>query len=706
MMNQVATLCAFMTKKPRSSSSRWLALAAVVVTFSPILAFSKTKKAAPAAVELPQEEMPVLKAIPVVEEKAPPAHGPNILFIIADDLNDWVGWLGGHPLARTPNMDRLAGMGIRFTNAHCSYALCNASRTSLMTGTNPWTNGVFGNEQDWRRSVQLIGKLTLPEFMQKSGYFSAAAGKVFHASHGGPEGRLTGWHGGRRGFELDEAWQERFPESGVQMPDLPVHTGQNLNGMNIWHWDWGVIDKNVDDMDDAKVAAWTAAALQQTRDRSAFLSIGFYHPHAPWYAPRKYFDMFPLETIQLPEVKEDDLDDIPEIAKAYLKGENFHKQILAKDLWKQAVQAYLACIAFTDDMLGRVLEAVEKSPQKDNTIIVFTSDHGWYLGQKQRWHKGGLWEEGTHIPLTIYAPGITHPGSVSSQPVSLVDLYPTITDLAGLKKPDHLDGESLLPLLKDPLAIRQRPAITATGGEEKAGYAIRSDRWRYIRYSDGSEELYDHQADPHEWTNLAKSADPAVIASLAAFLPKTWQSAHRPLRDVQSSGGADGSTSYSFIGGDSFDASASPNITGRGLDLELEFDYNPKFDRDSTLMGQGDAQLGWCLHIVDGKPAFTINYDGLHTTLKGDDDMPAGHVELRALMGLDGTLAMAITGAAKEIRGFAPMEDGFPREPAKGMSVGESFGPLPAKDFPNSSPFDGNIFRAVLHLLPATPPTS
>ena len=696
-----------MRKFIRVNPARWLAVVAVALTLLPVPAFTKTKKVAHKTANKPVAPAPepvVPKAIPVVETEAPPAHGPNVLFIIADDLNDWVGWMGGHPQARTPNMDRLAKMGMRFTNAHCNYALCNASRTSLLTGAQPWKSGVFGNEQDWRHSIQLAGKPTLPEFMQASGYYTEAGGKIFHASHGGPEGRLTGWHGGRRGFELDSAWKERFPEMGVQMPDAPVHTGQNLNGLNIWHWDWGTIDAKVDDMDDAKVAAWAAQALNQPRDRSFFLGVGFYHPHAPWYAPKKYFDMFPLDQIKLPEVKADDLDDVPEIAKGYLKGENFHKQVLDKGVWKQAVQAYLACIAFTDEMLGRVLDAVENSPQKDNTIIVFTSDHGWYLGQKQRWHKGGLWEEATHVPLTIYAPGVTTSGSVSNQPVSLVDIYPTIADLTGTTKPAHLDGESLLPLIKDPASLRKHPVVTATGGEDKAGYAVRTDRWRYIRYSDGSEELYDHQTDPHEWTNLAKTSGATVIPALAKFIPSTWQNAHRPMTEVQPTQGADGGISYTFISGDSFDAATSPDITHRGLDVELEFDYNPQTDKDGTLMGQGNARLGWCVHIVDGKPAFTINYDGLHTTLKGDESLPVGHVELRALMGLDGSLALGGTGLNQEVRGYAPMEDGFPRKPDQGLSIGQSFGPLPPKTFPNSSPFDGNIFRAVLHLLPAAAP--
>ncbi len=221
-----------------------LALPACCLVLVPTVAFSAVKKMKPATSPVPGA---VPRAIPVVGRELAAGNGPNILFIILDDLNDWCGPLGGNPQARTPNLDRLARSGMTFTNAHCAYALCNPSRTALLSGVSPWNSGVWGNEQDWRHSVRLAGKPTLPEYFQAQGWFSAASGKIFHASHGGPEGRLTGWHGGRRGFELDHAWNERLPGPGVQIPDLPVHTGQNFNGLDIWHWDWGAIDRADDD---------------------------------------------------------------------------------------------------------------------------------------------------------------------------------------------------------------------------------------------------------------------------------------------------------------------------------------------------------------------------------------------------------------------------------------------------------------------------
>ncbi|RBP35840.1 arylsulfatase A-like enzyme [Roseimicrobium gellanilyticum] len=653
--------------------------------------------------------------IPVAPALAPPpkarplrTKGPNVVFIIADDLNDWVGWMGGHPQSRTPNMDRLAHAGMRFTNAHCAFSLCNPSRTALFTGMWPWQSGVYGNEQDWRKSIQVQGKPTLPEYFRDTGFLTAAGGKVFHANHGGPEGRLTGWHGGRRGFEQDGVWDMRFPSPGVQIPDLPVHVGQNFNGLNIWHWDWGGIDVPDNETDDGKVVSWAEKFLQQDHGNAFFLTVGLYRPHSPWYAPRQYFTERPLMDVTLPQVKADDLNDIPEVAKGYIKGaENNHRRILEKNLWPSAVRAYLANVSFCDAMVGRVLDALDRSPHKKDTIIVFTSDHGWYLGEKQRWHKGGLWEEGTRVPLVIVAPGITQPEAVSNEPVSLVDLYPTLCDLVGIQKPAHLGGESLLPLLKDPEAKRSRPAFTFAGTEEKQSYSARTDRWRYIRYANGAEELYDHQNDPHEWTNLLFAAAPSPDAVAAAetlrkTLPTAWASAYRKQGDVRVDAGADGSVTYWYQSGDSFSADDSPDIKERALEIEMVFDYDPAVDRDSTILSQGGPQLGFAVHCLDGKLAFTVNYDGLRTTLKSTEPLPAGRVIYRGLFALDGTLAFSATGLKEEARGYAPMEGGFPRKPNQGLQVAQSFGVLDRESFPNSTPFDGAIHHLRYTLLPGS----
>ena len=623
------------------------------------------------------------------------AYGkPNVLFIIADDLRLL-------PQAKTPNMDRLAKLGMRFTNAHCNFALCNPSRTSLLTGMLPASSGVFGNEQDWRRSVQIAGKPTLPEHFKASGYLTAAAGKIFHANHGGPEGRLAGWHGGRRGFELDAAWDQRFPRAGVQIPDLPVHTGQNFNGLNIWHWDWGTIPVEDDKTDDGQCVSFAADFLGKKQKKPFFLALGLYRPHSPWYVPQKYFDLFPLESITLPEVKENDLDDVPEAAKGHLKGENVHQTLLKANKWKEAVQAYLANVAFCDAMLGQVLDAVEKGPNAKNTIIVFTSDHGWYLGEKQMWHKGKLWEEATHIPLTIVAPNVTKPETSSNQPAALIDLYPTLCDLTGVKAPEHLDGTSLKPLLADPAATREKPAITTSGGGKNASYAARDARWRYIRYADGSEELYDHDADPHEWTNLASAPEHAAIkSSLAAHFPAEFKVAQRPVAEVVPAPSPAGSVDLSLMPGDELSAADSPKIQGRGIYLNASFDYNPEIDGDSTLLAHGDAKLGYVLHLVASRPTLTIFVDGKATAIAADT-LEAGKANVRALIANSGFMSIAVPGKS-EVLDLTPFATGFPAEPAKGLSAAQSFGPLSLKDYPNSTPFDGPIRRLNVTLMPPT----
>lgn len=627
------------------------------------------------------------------------AGKPNVLFIIADDLRDYPAWLGGHPQAKTPNMDRLAKKGMRFTNAHCNYALCNPSRTSLLTGMLPSSSGVFGNEQDWRRSVQVMGKPTLPEHFKSMGFVTQAGGKIFHANHGGPEGRLAGWHGGRRGYEQDAAWDVRFPEPGIQIPDLPVHIGQNYNGLDIWHWDWSGIDMPDELTDDGAVTNWASGVLKEKAKKPFFMAVGLYRPHSPWYVPQKYYDMFPLESIQLPAVKEDDLADVPASARAHDKQGSNHDLILKSGKWKEAVQGYLASVAFCDAMLGKVLAALEAGPNAKDTMVVFTSDHGWYLGEKKMWHKGKLWEESTRIPLTIYAPGITKEDSLSAQPVSLIDLYPTFCDLAKIDKPAHLDGHSLMPLLQDPTAQSQGPAITTMGGGDRASYSARSERWRYIRYADGGEELYDHQNDPHEWNNLAsKPEHESLKKELAEYFPKDFKRAARPVAEIISAPSGDGGVYLNLQIGDELSGQQAPQIEGRGIFIDAAFTYNPAVDQDSTLISQGADQMGWVLHLVDGKPTLSIFLDGKVTAIVGDG-LTAGPCHVRATIDANGLMSLAVPGRS-EVLSMTPFEHGFPRQPAKGLAVGQSFGPLNVKDYPNSTPWDGPVQHLRLTITP------
>ena len=294
---------------------------------------------------------------------------------------------------------------------------------------------------------------------------------------------------------------------------------------------------------------------------------------------------------------------------------------------------------------------------------------------------------------------MTHAGSVSDQPVSLIDLYPTLSDLAGLPKPGHLDGESLLPLLRDPSAKRARPAITVMGGEDRASYAARSDRWCYIRYVDQSEELYDHQSDPNEWTNLANKPELTPLKqALVAYFPKTWLNAARPASQLGRVQVADGSRFYALMPGDKLSGPEAPPILNRAINVEAVFDYVPGIDQDSTLLHQGNDQNGWVLHLVEGRPTFTINVNGVRTSLSTHALTP-GPAFVQAMIPGNGTLALSVRGVS-EIIDKAPFPSGFPVQPNEGLEATASFGPLRSKEFPNSTPFDGPVQRLELTVLP------
>jgi len=431
------------------------------------------------------------------------ARQPNVLFIAIDDLNDWVGCLGGHPDVKTPNLDKLAQRGVLFTNAHCSAPACNPSRASLMTGVLPSTSGVYHNPHPWRKSPVLSDAVTLPQHFMAHGYRVVGGGKIYHG-----------------GFPDPPSWHEYFPSQKKNKPDDPMPVNRPLNGIpKTAHFDWGPVDVPDKEMGDSKVADWAIGELGKKHDKPFFLGCGFFRPHLPWYVPQKYFDMYPLDKVTLPNVNENDLDDVPPIGRRMARPEGDHKKVIEYKQWRKAVQAYLASISFVDNCVGRVIGALDKSGYADSTIIVLWGDHGWHLGEKLHWRKFALWEEATHAPLMIIAPAITRPGGRCPRPVSFIDIYPTLIDICGLSPKKELEGKSLLSLLKNPKASWQRPALTTHG---RNNHSLRSERWRYIRYSDGTEELYDHDRDELEWNNLASDPEYAEIKKrLAKWLPKT-----------------------------------------------------------------------------------------------------------------------------------------------------------------------------------------
>jgi len=429
---------------------------------------------------------------------ATPAAGPrpNVLFIAVDDLNDWIGVLGGYPGLRTPNIDRLSRRGMLFTRAYCAAPACNPSRASLMTGRRPSTSGVYHNNQPWRPVMKDV--VTLPQHFTANGYEVVGGGKLFHDSYN----------------DL-ESWQTYYKRSAD-----PAQSGRPLNGIPATaHFDWGPVNVADAEMSDYKTATWAADYLKAGHAKPFFLAVGLIRPHLPWYVPPAYFKRFPLSKIRLPVTDADDLADVPEAGRRIARPGGDHRKVVESGNWEKAVQGYLASIAFADAQVGRVLDALDASPHRDNTIIVFWGDHGWHLGEKQHWRKFALWEEATRVPLVIAAPAHDrHAGLSSSRTVNLLDLYPTLVDLCGLSSRDGLEGVSLVPLLLDPGAEWDRPSVTTHG---RNNHSVRSERWRYIRYADGSEELYDHNVDPCEWTNLAGKPELRKTKDeLAAWLPK------------------------------------------------------------------------------------------------------------------------------------------------------------------------------------------
>jgi arylsulfatase A-like enzyme len=420
---------------------------------------------------------------------------PNVLFIAVDDLNDWVGCLGGHPQTQSPSIDALADRGVLFERSYCAAPACNPSRAALLTGIRPWSSGVYHNPQPWRPAMP--DAVTLPQHLMAHGYDAVGCGKIFH---------------GR--YDEDESWNAYLHKGGDPKPTQEVLDDPHSRAGGIV---FGVLDVDDSAMNDYRMVDYAIDYLQAEHDKPFFLACGIFRPHMPWQVPRSYYETYPLQSIQLPEVPADDLDDIPPAGIRVARPQGDHRTVLRTNNWDYAVQAYLASISFADAQVGRLIDALDNSAYADNTIIVLWGDHGWHLGEKQHWRKFALWEEATRAPLLFVAPGVTAPHSVCPRTVDFMSVYPTLCELCGLPITDQLEGPSILPLLQDPQAEWDRPAVTTHG---RGNHAVRSERFRYIRYADGSEELYDHDGDPMEWRNLAgDSAFAEVKAELARALP-------------------------------------------------------------------------------------------------------------------------------------------------------------------------------------------
>ncbi|MDG2124741.1 MAG: sulfatase [Verrucomicrobiales bacterium] len=425
---------------------------------------------------------------------------PNVLFVAIDDLNDWVSPLGGHPQVKTPNFDRLAKRGTTFTNAHCQSPLCNPSRTSLMTGRRPSSTGIYGLAPWFRNVPGLKDLTTIPDHFKANGYSTYSTGKIYHGGYGRKKGDNEFDHLG------PGATGAPFPAKKL------VDTPQPHKLV-----DWGTFPHKDEDKGDYKIASWAVDTLDSKPAGPFFLSCGFFLPHVPCYATQKWFDLYPEDTLTLPPMMQGDRDDTPRSSwfLHWQLPEPRLKFLQETDEWKNITRSYLACVSFVDHQLGRVLDALDRNGYTDNTVVVLWSDHGFHLGEKLITGKNTLWDPSTRVPLIFAGPGVSG-NARCHEPAELLDIYPTLCDLTNLPKPGTLEGISLKPQLEDTDAKRahDRPAITT---HNPGNHGVRTRDWRYIRYTDGAEELYDMTADPEEFTNLA--TDPAYATKLAELRP-------------------------------------------------------------------------------------------------------------------------------------------------------------------------------------------
>ncbi len=460
----------------------------------------------------------------------------NVLYITIDDLNDWVGCLERHPQVKTPHIDRLAERGLLFTNAHCVVPACSGSRAANWTGLSPINNGVYGNGQRIEKTLPNATMLT--HDLQAQGYYTMGTGKLFHGNNENyfdeygpdydkwmpilPDERTIS----KASLANTEPYvRHDIPRLGITMPLNRMPRDRDRGSDTIESFDWGVINRPDEEWTDTQSADWAVKKLGQSYEQPFFLAVGFYRPHQPLWAPKRFHDMYPPESVVLPEVLKEDLEDVSKIAKGfgrYALTSGAHKTVVENGQWRNAVSAYLASITYIDHELGKVLDALDASQHSDNTLIVLWSDHGWQLGEKEHWGKFTTWERSTKVPL-IAVPPLSkrpsgfEPGRRCRQPVSLLDVYPTVIDALDLDASTDLDGHSLIPLISNPDAQWPHMAITYVG---RGTETIRHKRWRYTRYFDGSEELYDHKRDPHEWNNLIDDPEYAnIVQWLSSELP-------------------------------------------------------------------------------------------------------------------------------------------------------------------------------------------
>jgi len=472
--------------------------------------------------------------------QAPDDARPNVLFIAIDDMNDWAGFLNTHPQVRTPHMDTLATQGVSFTNAHVPAPICGPSRTAILSGLWPTSNGIYTNSANYRRQMSHL--VSLPEYLRQNGYYTMGVGKIFHTGEQAiPEGAFDEY--GFRGSSGSPFTKEELSLEKQAPFNRIVKNGKEyrlpLNGFPAdrdWRstntFDWGPVDLPDDDFSDTQKTNWAIEKLGESHEGPFFLAVGFDRPHQPLFNPTRFHDMYPPESVVLPQTIPNDLSDVPRAGKEYALAPNtsgLHKSVVQYGEWQDAVSSYLASITYVDDLVGKIMAALEDSPYAENTLVVLWSDHGWHLGEKEHWGKATGWYRSTRIPFIVVpprsqAPDGFKPHSVSARPVNLLDLAPTIADFGGVPARAEWQGRSLVPLVGNPDGEWQSWTHTTFG---RGDHTITTERWQYLHYFDGTGELYDLQKDPDEFDNLANDPEYAgVIEELRQHLPEEPQWKH------------------------------------------------------------------------------------------------------------------------------------------------------------------------------------
>ncbi len=571
-----------------------------------------------------------------------PDRRPNVLFIALDDLNEWIGCMGRNPDVKTPHMDRLAATGRAFTNAVCASPVCNPSRTAILSGLDPTTTGCY-LLNDHLEDSPVRGRTTpLPMYFRNHGYRTLTVGKI---DHGDCVEQATQAEFGQSMWDRRGGW---FGGQQFHMHSRRAATGICGPGFYTFADHWGPLDDDqAETLADTHVARWASEQLSREQDGPFFLAAGFFRPHLPLIAPQRFFDLYDPDALTLPETGPEDMGKMPPIARQVAlagyqdRAGGTHRSITSAGLWREKLRAYLACVSYADDCVGQVLRALDQGPHADNTVVVLWADNGWSLGEHFHWYKWSLWDCGASVPLIARAPGMAEPGRACEAGVSLLDLYPTLTDLCGLETPNELDGQSIAPLITGQQTTRERPALTSLGPDN---HSLRTDRWRYTRYCDGSEELYDHAADRWEHANLAHRPEHAqTLASLRAWLPDACAPALTSSPPAGQPLDLDAGQTVWFRG-------VQTGVAGRAITLRARI----RAEGDGVIVHHTGQFAGYAMYVRNGQLRLAVmdvpqplRWDHLEPTrtiVEAFEPLPNRAVGVEGRLASDGTITLSVDG--------------------------------------------------------------